>query len=50
MDMLLTTRGNAKKQYRDGGFPSKKNCSKAVTSNAETMTKPYTCMWESDNK
>lgn len=42
MDMLLITRGRAKRQYKDGGLPSKTNCSSAVTSNAETMTKPCT--------
>lgn len=38
--MLLTTRGRATRQYKEGGFPSKMNCSKAVTRSAETMTNP----------
>lgn len=39
--MLVITSGNATRQYGEGGFPSKTNCSKAVTSSADTMTNPY---------
>lgn len=38
--MLPTTSGRATRQYNEGGFPSKMNCSNAVTSKAETITNP----------
>jgi len=38
--MLVITKGRATMQYNEGGFPSKMNCSKAVTRSAETITKP----------
>lgn len=39
-DILVTTSGSATRQYGEGGFPSKMNCSRAVTRSAETMTNP----------
>ena len=38
--MLVITSGRTTRQYGEGGFPSKMNCNKAVTSSADTMTKP----------
>lgn len=40
IEMLVITSGKAMRQNTEGGFPSKRNCSKAVTRSADTITNP----------